>query len=112
MKERAASDAEKFTDVLFGASTFDSLSTSEREALFASVPSVTLAHGEYKVVDVLTMNGFVPSKGEANRLIAGKGIKVNGEALEADRTLSETDFRGGLAILQRGKSEKLLVRMK
>lgn len=109
----AAKQAERFTDVLFGDATFESLSPQERDALFASVPSATLVAGsENTLIDALTMNGFVSSKSEARRLIEGKGIKLNGSAVEADKPLTSTDFEKGLAIIQKGKSEKLLVRQK
>jgi len=43
--------------------------------IYISEPSVDLA-------DVLTRNGFVSSKGELRRLIAQKGIKVDGKPIE------------------------------
>lgn len=107
----AASQAEKFSGVLFGSAPFDSLSGPERDALFASVPSVTVSEGA-SVVDALTLTEFVPSKSEARRLIEGKGVKLNGETVPEDRPLAAADFTGGLAIIQKGKSDKLLVRFK
>ena len=111
--ELEATQAEKFTDVLFGATEFDSLSSSERDALFDAVPSVTLAKGsEHGILDVLSMTDFISSKSEARRLVEGKGIRLNGVNVETDRTLTDADFSTGLAIFQKGKSEKLLVRFK
>lgn len=103
--------AEKFTEVLFGNAPFDSLTEQERDALFASVPSATVSYGA-SVIEALTVHGFVPSKSEARRLIEAKGIKLNGDTVPSDRPLGEKDFNNGLAILQKGKSEKLLVRFK
>lgn len=109
--EKEAMLAERFTDVLFGTSSYASLSASERDALFASVPSATISLGT-SLVEVLTQNGFIASKSEAKRLIEGKGIKLNGETVSGDTTLSEADFTDGLAVIQKGKSERLLVRFK
>jgi tyrosyl-tRNA synthetase len=106
-----ADRAERFTEVLFGNAPYDSLPEPERALLFAAVPSITI-EGETGIVDALTMTGFIESKSEARRLIDGKGIKLNGEVVDADRALTESDFNHGLAILQKGKSEKLLVRRK
>ena len=106
-----ASRAEKFTDVLFGAAPFTSLSASERDSLFASVPSASVA-AETSIIDALTGAGFIASKSEARRLIEGKGIRLNGEQITEDRPLREADLNDGLAVLQKGKSEKLLVRFK
>lgn len=109
--DKEAHRAEHFTDVLFGAASYSSLSPSERDALFSSVPSATISLG-ITVTDALTTEGFISSKSEAKRLIDGKGIKLNGDTVNADRTLAEDDFTDGLAILQKGKSDKLLVRFK
>lgn len=106
-----AAKAEKFTEVLFGNAPFDALTTAERDALFAAVPSTTVSTGA-SIIDALVGRGFVSSKSEAKRLIEGKGIKLNGESVDTDRELTSADFNRGLAILQKGKSEKLLVRFK
>ncbi|MGE5540923.1 MAG: tyrosine--tRNA ligase [Bacillota bacterium] len=109
--ETEAKRAEKFTDVLFGVTQFDSLTKLERDALFAAVPSATLPVGT-SIVEALTTNGFIPSKAEARRLMSAKGIRLNGETIAEDRELAYTDFHNELAILQKGKSDKLLVRFK
>lgn len=105
-----AERAQKFTDVLFGNAPFDSLAPVERDALFAAVPSATVSLGQ-AIVDTLATGGFVSSKAEARRLITSKGIRLNGETVEADRPLEAGDFNNGLAVLQKGKSEKLVVRL-
>jgi tyrosyl-tRNA synthetase len=111
--EGEAKRAEKFTDVLFGASPFDSLSGAERDSLFSAVPSASLTRdASHSIVEVLTMTDFISSKSEAKRLIDSKGIRLNGQTIETDRSLEDGDFHDGLAILQKGKSEKLLVRFK
>lgn len=108
-----ATRAAKFTEVLYGSAPFDSLASAERDVLFSSVPSVTLSQsGSRNIVDVLTMTDFVPSKSEARRLIDSKGIRLNGETVTADRALTDSDFNNGLAIVQKGRSDKLLVRFK
>ena len=109
--EKEAQRAERFTDVLFGTTSYASLSASERDSLFASVPSATISLGDTVVV-TLTESGFITSKSEAKRLIDSKGIKLNGETLLTDRELGEVDFTDGLAIVQKGKSDKLLIRFK
>jgi tyrosyl-tRNA synthetase len=105
-----ADRAEKFTEVLFGNAPYDGLASAEREALFAAVPSATVAEGA-SIMDALTGGGFIESKSEARRLMEGKGIRLNGESVMSDRPLAASDFNHGLAVLQKGKSEKLLVRL-
>lgn len=109
--EAEAKRAEKFTDVLFGSTSFESLLPAERDALFSSVPSATVEEGSL-LLDALTSTGFIPSKSEARRLIEGKGIKINGETVDGDRSLTASHIQNGLITVQKGKSEKLLVRFK
>ncbi len=109
--ETEALRAEKCTDVLFGTTSLQDLTPGERDLLFTSVPSATVATGA-TIIDALTTNDFISSKSEARRLIEAKGIKLNGTTVESDRALMENDFENGLAILQKGKSDKLLVRFK
>jgi tyrosyl-tRNA synthetase len=109
--EAEAARAEKFTDVLFGSASFEDLSIAEQGALFGSVPSASVAGGA-TILDTLTEGGFIASKSEARRLIDAKGIKLNGHTVTADRPLEPSDFENGLATLQKGKSERLLVRFK
>lgn len=109
--EKEAQRAEKFTDVLFGSASYAALTSVEKDALFASVPSATISLGT-SVLDALTQTSFIQSKSEARRLIDGKGIKLNGELLTGDRSLDQSDFSDGLAILQKGKSDKLLIRFR
>ena len=109
--ESEAARAEKFTDVLFGTTSFSELTSSDRDALFASVPSATVTEGT-SVVDALTTSGFISSKSDARRLIDAKGIRLNGETVLGDPALDASATEHGLAILQKGKSDKLLIRFK
>lgn len=109
--KEAAARAEKFTDVLYGSGSFDGLTRAEQDALAASMPSVAVSADE-TVIAALTSGGFIASKSEARRLIEAKGIKLNGQTIEADRPLTSADFTNGIAMLQKGKADKLLVRLK
>lgn len=53
---------------------------------------------------------FGISKSEMRRLIEGKGIRLNGVSVETDRTFTDTDFTDGAAVLQKGKSDKVVIR--
>lgn len=105
--------AERFSDVLFGSASLDTLSESERRVLADSAPSIRLKRMElesgYPLVEALVANGFVSSKAEARRLIGANGIRVNGELATLDRVLRLEDLEKGFATIQKGKSERLLV---
>lgn len=53
---------------------------------------------------------FGVSKSEIRRLIDGKGVRLNSATVEADRPLTDNDFREGIAMLEKGKSKVLLRR--
>jgi tyrosyl-tRNA synthetase len=63
------------------------------------------------VVDILAASGLVASKGEARRLIAGNGVRLN-DAPVTEPTVSVTpaDLRDGVAKLSLGRKRHLLVR--
>jgi tyrosyl-tRNA synthetase len=109
--EAEAKRSELFSEILFGNAPYDTLTKADRDAFFMAVPSATVPEGA-SIVDALTISNFLTSKGEARRLIDAKGIRLNGEQVAADRALTAADFNHGLAILQKGKSERLVVRFK
>ncbi|NKC31765.1 tyrosine--tRNA ligase [Falsiroseomonas selenitidurans] len=63
------------------------------------------------VVDLLVAAGFCASKGEARRLIAQGGIRLNDAAVgDAAQLLTAGDLRDGAAKLSLGRKRHLLVR--
>ncbi|SOB87006.1 tyrosyl-tRNA synthetase [Sphingomonas guangdongensis] len=60
--------------------------TFEEGAAGAALPTLDVAGGQIGIVDALIGLGFCASKGEARRLIAGGGARVDGERV-ADDTL-------------------------
>ncbi len=49
-----------------------------------ALPAVTVEAGSIVIIDALLQLGFAKSKGEARRLVAGGGAKVNGERINDD----------------------------
>jgi tyrosyl-tRNA synthetase len=63
------------------------------------------------IVDILAAAGFVASKGEARRLIAGNGVRLNDAPVtDAAATVTPADLRDGAAKLSLGRKRHLLVR--
>ena len=63
------------------------------------------------VVDLLAAAGLVASKGEARRLIAQNGVRLNDEPVsDPMRSLTDADLRDGAAKLSLGRKRHLLVR--
>ncbi|MGK7864410.1 tyrosine--tRNA ligase [Falsiroseomonas sp. E2-1-a4] len=63
------------------------------------------------VVDILVEAKFVASKGEARRLVAQSGIRLNDQAVaDPAQTITVADLRDGAAKLSLGRKRHLLVR--
>jgi len=90
--------AEAETEVRFSEKALTALSEEERSAF----PTVMIS-GEKTMVSAVVADGFKVSKSEARRLIQGRGIRINGETIETDRVITDTDLVGGEAFLEKGK---------
>lgn len=95
--------AESQTAARFGGKSVDELSSEERSAF----PTVMIAEGKDTIV-ALASEGFKISKSEARRLIAGKGIRLNGTPIDADRAVTDSDLTKGEAFLEKGKTRIIL----
>ncbi len=101
------------SEALYGERELGTLSAEERSMIFAEAPSLRLTHAEltagYSVMDALVNSALAPSKGEARRLIEGKGVALNDVKVEAvDALILPEHFQNGLALLKRGKQLVLL----
>ncbi|HPD02980.1 MAG: tyrosine--tRNA ligase [Christensenellales bacterium] len=88
----------------------------EAEAAFSGIaeemPSAEIEPGVLKVADILVALGLAPSKGEAKRLIAGGGIKINEEKVDAfDAEISGEMIESGF-VLHKGKKQHIMVTVK
>ncbi len=115
--KKAADTAEKVSDALFGATPLKELAKEERGMLLAEAPTLTVLKKDIAagltVLDALATSSLTSSKGDARRLIEGKGVSVNGACVESpDQKLAESDFNDGLALLKKGKRDIVLLILK
>lgn len=114
--EKAAAAAAAVAEVLFAGAPLSELDASSRAALLADAPTLPVRRADIAaglpILDVLATSSLAASKGEARRLIEGKGITLNGEAVLADQTLRLEDLPGGLALLRKGKRDVLVLVLK
>ncbi|MEX2570774.1 MAG: tyrosine--tRNA ligase [Gemmatimonadota bacterium] len=110
--------AERATGVLFGDIPAQELAASELLDVFADVPSTELPRARLAgdgipIVDLLAESGVAGSKGEARRLIAGGGVYLNGDRLEAaDQVVRASDaIDGQVLLLRKGKKKNHLIRL-
>lgn len=104
----AAERSEAVSQALFGERELGSLSAQERADIVKYAPSASVAAG-MTVIDALVASGLTASKGEARRLIEGKGITLGDARIESiEAVLNAEDFDGGLALLRRGRQVAVL----
>lgn len=98
------------SEALYGERPLSSLSREEQAIVLKDAPSARVTLG-MSISDALVASGLAASKGEARRLIEGKGVSVSGQKIEAaDALLEAAHFDGALTLLKRGKQTAVLVR--
>ncbi len=112
----ATEHATKASRALFGNESLATLSKADIDVLLAETPSTTIltaALEQTSIVEVLVTGSLAPSKGEARRLIEGKGVSLNGVSVGGvDQKLTPNDFSNGLAFITKGKRDTLLLVLK
>lgn len=114
--ETACGDATNASDVLFGGDP-TGVSMAALEEIADEVPATTLARSSFagigtNIVDLLTIAGLCPSKGQARKDIQGGGIYLNNHRVDdLAHTAGETNLlHGRFILLRKGKKNYLLVR--
>ncbi len=108
--EAATSAAIAVTEVLFGAAPLTSLSETGREILFANAPCSEVVPLT-PLVDVLVAAQLATSKREARTFIESGAISLNSVKVTApDAVIDEALFVSGVALLQRGKKQLVVLR--
>jgi tyrosyl-tRNA synthetase len=101
----ARTTAEQAAEVLFGGDP-RAASPGALAVVAAEVPATTLTSEErladgVELAPVLVRTGLATSMGDARRQLEQHGISVNGEKVDAGRTLGEADLLAGRWILLR-----------
>jgi tyrosyl-tRNA synthetase len=110
--------AERATGVLFGSIPAYELGADDLLDVYADVPSTELPRSRFEgdglpLVNLLTEAGLASSKGDARRLIAGGGVYLNGDRIEApDELVRPADaIDGEVLLLRKGKKQNHVVRL-
>lgn len=112
----------KASQILFGKSTTEELSSIDEKTLlsvFEGVPMIDISKGELDgagdIVALLsdtTKGEIFPSKGEARRMIQGGGVSINKEKVTSvDQSLDFTLLQDRYLLVQKGKKNYYLVRV-
>lgn len=113
----ATAQAAAATDALFGETPFSELSREALAVALAEAPSVKLARKDVAdgspLAEALVAGGLASSKGDARRLITGKGITLSGQTIEnPDQKIFPGDFSAGHALVRKGKQGVLILVLK
>lgn len=108
----------KASQILFGQSTAEDLVSLDEELflqIFDGVPQKEISKSEVvgsNIVDLISeKSGFLKSKGEAKRELAGNAISVNKTKVSEDFSVSESDLIDGkFLLLQKGKKNYFIVK--
>lgn len=123
LKDREINDAKKIlatevTALVHGRAAAEEAAktaqtTFEQGALGADLPlySLTAAQvGKITVVDVMVLAGLASSKGEAKKLIAGGGVRINDvKVADPQQVLAAADFAKGELKLSKGQKQIIRV---
>lgn len=113
----ATAQAAAATDALFGATPFAELSHEALAVALAEAPSVKLSRKDVAdgspLAEALVAGGLASSKGDARRLITGKGITLSGQVISnPDQKIFPGDFSAGHALVRKGKQGVLILVLK
>lgn len=112
--DSAVRQAEAAAAALFSGD-LQSLSVEQLIAVLGDAPSIEVprdAEG-WRIQPLLVLAGLAASTSEANRLIRGRGITVNGQVIADEKSLvlPGQAIEGQVLVLGRGKKDKCLVRI-
>tara|TARA_B100000508_G_scaffold78473_1_gene61019 strand:- start:14112 stop:15356 length:1245 start_codon:yes stop_codon:yes gene_type:complete len=109
--EDQAQISSKISGLLFGDILLEDLSEEEAGVLVDNAPTFNVKIGE-NIVDVLVKTELAKSKREAKMFIENKAISISGSnIINLDTKLNETYFAQKLAILVRGKKQKVVLKL-
>jgi tyrosyl-tRNA synthetase len=113
----AAAEASAASSALFGKTAFAELSREERACALAEAPSLTVskkkAEEGYPLAEAMAESGVASSKSDARRLIEGKAVSINEFPItDPAQKLYPGDFRGGYALIKKGKRNVVILVLK
>ncbi len=113
----AVAGAVAATDALYGDTPWQELSREARAAALGEAPTVALSTREladgFSLAEAMVTGGLASSKGDARRLIEGRGITLSGQTIEdPDQKLYPGDLSHGSALVRKGARGVLIIVLK
>ena len=116
--EEALENAKKASQILFGKSTFEDLSSLDETTfleIFSGIPQASVSKEEVKdgldmIAVLAAKTNFLPSNAEARRALQANSIAVNKEKISSDKIVDERDLiNGKYVLLNKGKKTTYLL---
>ena len=102
--EDISKNVEKVSEILFGKNAdFSNISEEEFNIFAEELPTINFREN-LTIIDALTESKIVKSRGEANRLIAGNAVSINGEKVQTDQEISKK------SLIKKGKNQFVFVK--
>ena len=102
--EDISKNVEKVSEILFEKTAdFSNISEEEFNIFAEELPTVNFREN-LTIIDALTESKIVKSRSEANRLIAGNAVSINGEKVQTDQEISKK------SLIKKGKNQFVFVK--
>lgn len=102
--EDISKNVEKVSEILFGKNAdFSNISEEEFNIFAEELPTINFREN-LTIIDALTESKIVKSRGEANRLITGNAVSINGEKVQTDQEISKK------SLIKKGKNQFVFVK--
>ena len=102
--EDISKNVEKVSEILFGKNAdFSNISEEEFNIFAEELPTINFREN-LTIIDALTESKIVKSRSEANRLIAGNAVSINGEKVQTDQEISKK------SLIKKGKNQFVFVK--
>ncbi len=108
-KERAES-VKRITEVLFGGANYNELSGEDFKELSSELP--TVSYSKQPLVDILVEGQLAASKGEARRFLEAGAVYINGQKIDGETFISDSQFIDGFMLIRRGKNNQIILKNK
>nr|WP_321260563.1 tyrosine--tRNA ligase [uncultured Pseudodesulfovibrio sp.] len=99
------------TEALFGKGDLKAIDPVTLRSALESAPTFRYAPGDVPDLPQMFVDlGLVKSKGQARKDLKGGGVYINGERVEEDHTITDSDFIAGeLLVIRKGKKNYGLI---